>query len=265
MPQGLRARVEDHPARRGPFRPDDARARRAGRARRRWSSASARACRSWASASACRRCSKPAKKRRKCAAWASVPGRGAPVPGRRARAAHGLERTGSAAASRGCCADLRRAAVRLLRAQLLRAGRTTRAAATCTYERAVHRGARSRQRLRRAVPSGEIGRRWACRSCGISWSCNDAGQTHHSLPRRHRRPRRQGRQLRQPARRRRSGGTGRPLQPRGRRRAGVPRHHRLERRARHHGGRGGAHRAQGLHPAHGGRRHPLGGRCARAS
>ena len=42
-----------------------------------------------------------------------------------------------------------------------------------------------------------------------------------------RRPGRQGRQLRRPARRRRPGRAGRPLRRRGRRRAGVPRHHRV--------------------------------------
>ena len=88
---------------------------------------------------------------------------------------------------------------------------------------------------------------------------SDAGQTNHSLSRRHRRTRGEGRQFRQPARCGRPGGTGRPLQPRWRRRTGLPRYHRLQRCARNHGGRGGAHRAQGVYPAGGGRRHPLGG------
>ena len=53
------------------------------------------------------------------------------------------------------------------------------------------------------------------------------------VPRRRRRPRRQGRELRRPARRRRSGRAGRPLRRRGRRRARVPRHHRVLGRPRH--------------------------------
>ena len=47
------------------------------------------------------------------------------------------------------------------------------------------------------------------------------------VPRRRRRPRRQGRELRRPPRRRRSGRAGGPLRRRGRRRARLPRHHRV--------------------------------------
>ena len=55
----------------------------------------------------------------------------------------------------------------------------------------------------------------------------DAHRPGHPLPRRRRRPRGEGRQLRRPARRRRPGRAGGPLRRRGRRRAGVPRHHRV--------------------------------------
>ena len=61
------------------------------------------------------------------------------------------------AAPRDCCAALRRIPLRLFRPQLLCAGRRIRQRAL-HLRRAVHGGARSRQRLRRAVPSGEIGR-----------------------------------------------------------------------------------------------------------
>jgi phosphoribosylformimino-5-aminoimidazole carboxamide ribonucleotide (ProFAR) isomerase len=50
------------------------------------------------------------------------------------------------------------------------------------------------------------------------------------VPRRRRRARREGRQLRRPPRRRRPRRAGRALRRRGRRRARVPRHHRVERR-----------------------------------
>ena len=78
----------------------------------------------------------------------------------------------------------------------------------------------------------------------------------HPLPRRRRRPRRQGRELRRPARRRRPGRAGRPLRRRGRRRARLPRHHRVVRRARHDGRRGRPHGRAGVHPVHDRRRHP---------
>ena len=89
------------------------------------------------------------------------------------------------------------------------------------------------------------------------------------VPRRHRRPGRQGHQLRRPARRRRSGRAGRPLRRRGRRRARVPRHHGVERRPRHDGRRRLPHGRAGVHPVHGRRRHPHasrtpGGCCAPA-
>ena len=58
-------------------------------------------------------------------------------------------------------------------------------------------------------------------------------EARHPVPRRRRRPRRQGHELRRHPRRRRPGRAGRALRRRGRRRAGVPRHHRLAREARH--------------------------------
>ena len=62
--------------------------------------------------------------------------------------------------------------------------------------------------------------------------CHGPRQAHHSLPRHRRRSRRQGRQLREPARRRRSGRGRAPLRRAGRRRARVPRHPREHRDAR---------------------------------
>ena len=48
-----------------------------------------------------------------------------------------------------------------------------RPSAICTYAVRVHRGARSRQRLRRAVPPREVGRRSGLRDrAGSSWSCS---------------------------------------------------------------------------------------------
>ena len=70
------------------------------------------------------------------------------------------------------------------------------------------------------------------------------------MPRRRRRPRRQGRQLRRPARRRRPGRARPRLRRPGRRRAGLPRHHREQRRPRDHVRRGAPHGRAGVHPAH---------------
>ena len=76
----------------------------------------------------------------------------------------------------------------------------------------------------------------------------------HPVPRRPRRARGQGRQLRRPARRRRPGRAGRALRRRGRRRARLPRHHRLARAPRHHRRARGPLRRAGLHPVHDRRR-----------
>ena len=86
----------------------------------------------------------------------------------------------------------------------------------------------------------------------------DGPEASHPLPRRRRRPRRQGHQLRRHPRRGRPGRAGRALRRRGRRRAGLPRHHRLAREPRHDRRAGAAHRRQRLHPVHDRRRHPLG-------
>ena len=72
----------------------------------------------------------------------------------------------------------------------------------------------------------------------------------HSLPRCEGRPRRQGRQFRQPARRRRSGGSGDCVRRRRRRRADLSRHHRQPREPRDHSRRRAAHRGGLLHAAH---------------
>ena len=82
----------------------------------------------------------------------------------------------------------------------------------------------------------------------------------HPVPRRRRRPRRQGRQLRRPARRRRPGRAGRPLRRRGRRRGRVPRHHRRRQTPRHDRRRRAPHGRAGVHPVHRRRRHPHGRR-----
>ena len=64
----------------------------------------------------------------------------------------------------------------------------------------------------------------------------------HPVPRRDRRARGQGRQVRRPARRGRPGRTGRRLRPRRGRRTGLPRHHRVERRPPHDAATWSAHR-----------------------
>ena len=78
----------------------------------------------------------------------------------------------------------------------------------------------------------------------------DAREKNHSLPRRDRRPRRQGRELRRPARRRRPGRDRRALQRAGRRRADLPRHHGHQRRPRPDPAHRRGGRRRGLHPAH---------------
>ena len=96
-------------------------------------------------------------------------------------------------------------------------------------------------------------------------TCPDGPQASDPLPRRRRRPRRQGHQLRRPARRGRPGRARRALRRRGRRRARLPRHHRLAREARDDRRAGAPHGGQRLHPLHDRRRHPLGrGRPGRA-
>ena len=96
-----------------------------------------------------------------------------------------------------------------------------------------------------------------------------AVQAHHRLPRRSRRPGRQGHQLRGAARGRRSRRARAPLQ-RGRdRRAGDPRHHGDARAAARAGRHDSPRRARAVHSARGRRRHPDrrrrggGGRCGR--
>ena len=80
--------------------------------------ASAPACRSWASAWACRRCSRPARKRRRSAAWRFTPATVRRFPAGRARSAHGMERARSAPRF-ALAARPARAPVRLFRPQLL--------------------------------------------------------------------------------------------------------------------------------------------------
>ncbi len=113
---------------------------------------------------------------------------------------------------------------------------------------------------------GPGARRRAGRRIGsLTSALHRAGQTHHSLPGRDRRTRRQGRQLRRAARCRRPCRDRRALQRAGRRRADLPGHHRHQRRPRpdpaHHRGGGLA----GLHSAHRRRRRAHGGRRAPAA
>ena len=75
-----------------------------------------------------------------------------------------------------------------------------------------------RARRNVAPRAGRVGTRPAAefdlvelQSRGPAIRCDDARRPHHPLPRRRRRPRGQGRELRRPARRRRSGRAGRPL------------------------------------------------------
>ena len=118
---------------------------------------------------------------------------------------------------------------------------------------AQHRGRDRRPRaLRAPFTVAEAHRR------AYDLTPGDGPEARHPLPRRRRRPRRQGHQLRRPARRRRPGRAGRALRRRGRRRARLPRHHRLAREARDDRRAGPAHRRQRLHPVHDRRRHPLG-------
>ena len=77
----------------------------------------------------------------------------------------------------------------------------------------------------------------------------DARRPRHPVPRRRRRPGRQGRQLPVAARRRRPGRAGPALRRRGRRRADLPRHLRLPRGPRDHDGGRLALRRGGVHPA----------------
>ena len=99
------------------------------------------------------------------------PGHGAALSAGRARAPHGLERAGSRAAIEAAARTWTPRPYRLLRPQLLRARRTRAPAATCTYDAAVHGGARSGQRLRRAVPPGEIGPGGTADRAEFSWNC----------------------------------------------------------------------------------------------
>ncbi len=69
-------------------------------------------------------------------------GRGAALSRRRARAAHGLERAGSRAAIRSCCATCP-ARPFVYFAHSYYVPENARAAATCTYEAALHGGAGS--------------------------------------------------------------------------------------------------------------------------
>ena len=143
------------------------------------------------------------------------------------------------------------------------------------------RRAGDRQRRRRA-PSTTCGpsrRSTGCTGSSSAGRCTTAGspsptpserwrdrRPRDPVPRRHRRPCRQGDQLRRPARRRRSGGARRAVRRRGRRRARVPGHHGVERRPPDDARRRLPHRRAGVHPVHGRWRHPhAGGRPADAA
>ena len=87
-----------------------------------------------------------------------------------------------------------------------------------------------------------------------------ASAPHHPLPRRGRRPGREGRALRGAARCGRSRCASGPVRCRGGRRAGLSRHFRDPRRPAHHARHGEPRRRLRVHPFHRGRGHPLRGR-----
>ena len=191
---GLAPRHQDHPARRRPFRPDDARARsdagarRAARTHPRRRAVPRHLSRSAGAVRIERRSA------RTSAASACFQAQIRRFPADRARAAHGLERDRAARPARGCSQDLARAPVRLFRAQLLRAGdRAT--AATCNYTVPYTAVLESNNIFGVQFHPEKSGPLGLAASCATSWSCNDAGQTHHSLSRCHRRPRRQRRAI----------------------------------------------------------------------
>jgi imidazoleglycerol phosphate synthase glutamine amidotransferase subunit HisH len=175
--------------------------------RERWSSASAPACRSWASASACRRCSSPARKRRKQRGLGIFPGHGARFPTMRPRAAHGLEPARSCA-DRSCCGVCRmRPYVYFAHSYYVPVVPQTRA--TCTYG-VPHTPRCSNPATSSACSS--IPRnpgRWGCDRAQFRGAASvrmpaarcwpSASSPVSTSPR----PRRQRRQLRQPARCRR--------------------------------------------------------------
>ena len=140
--------------------------------------------------------------------------------------------------------------------------------------RAVRLGGRARRAARRPVPPGAVAARTAS-GCSRNFVRSrhaartpagappDAPPPRHPLPRRRRRPRRQGHPLRRPRRRGRSARARRALRRGGRRRARLPRHHRRARGPRHAPRHRRADRAAGVHPADRRRRRPERRRDAR--
>ena len=112
-----------------------------------------------------------------------------------------------------------------------------------------------------SIPSGAAPPEPAC-----SRTCCDGQEAPDSLPRRRRRPRRQGRALRVAARRRRSGRARPALLGRRRRRARLPGHHRDRRRPRADARARRARRGAADDPVHGRRRdHRISRTLARCS
>ena len=91
-----------------------------------------------------------------------VPGRGAPLPRRRARAAHGLERARAARPDRDCCAgSAPQPYVYFAHSYYVPVVDAT--AATCTYALPYTAALEAGQCLRRAVSSREIRAAWDCK------------------------------------------------------------------------------------------------------
>ena len=130
--------------------------------------------------------------------------------------------------------------------------------ASTTHAESFAAAVEREQRLRRAVPSGEVERRRAPDPPQLSLRDLrlDADQTHHRVHGRARRTGRQGRPVPAAAARRRPGGARPPLQRRGDRRGRRARHHRDARKPAGAGADHQRRRARDLPAADRRRRHP---------
>ena len=142
MPPELRARDEDHPAGRRPFRADDARARRVGRSRALFASGSRAGVPFLGICLGLQALFESSEEAPEVGAWASFRARCSAFR-RDARVPHMGWNDWSGRPSR-LLRGLGDAAVRVFRAQLLCAGRRKRLRRRCTYARPLHGGARTR-------------------------------------------------------------------------------------------------------------------------